>query len=189
VPLSRRELGPRLTQRGLGRGLLPYQVASSSIQPFGYNRHEWKTGGCAPFRGGAATPSNTTSPGPNWHLDPSSHLATIDMGQKLGWGCALFFWGSWVPIEHKVAWAKAYLHTKWHLSPSSHLATMDIGRKLGGCAPLGEGRWDPSNIMSPGPRPACVPSGIVIHPAAWPQQTWAEIGGSVPFLGRGWVPI
>jgi len=28
------ELGPHLTQCGLGRGLSPYQVASSSIQPF-----------------------------------------------------------------------------------------------------------------------------------------------------------
>ena len=34
VPLSR-VLGPRLVQCGLSRGLLPYQVASSSIQPFG----------------------------------------------------------------------------------------------------------------------------------------------------------
>ena len=33
VPLLRK-LGPRLVQRGLGRGLLPYQAASSSIQPF-----------------------------------------------------------------------------------------------------------------------------------------------------------
>jgi len=47
----RGELGPRLIQYGLGRGLLPYQVASSSIQPFGYNRYEPKTGGCAPFMG------------------------------------------------------------------------------------------------------------------------------------------
>jgi len=54
-----------------------------------------------------------------------------------------FFGGSWVPIEHKVAWAEAYLHTKWHLSPSSRLATMDIGRKLGGCAHLGEGQLGP----------------------------------------------
>jgi len=30
----------------------------------------------------------------NWHLNPSSRLATIDMGRKLG-----AFWdGSWVPI-------------------------------------------------------------------------------------------
>ena len=49
--VSRGELGPFLTQCGLGRSLLPYQVASSSIQPFGHNRHEPKTGGCAPFRG------------------------------------------------------------------------------------------------------------------------------------------
>ena len=36
-----------------------------------------------------------------WRLHPSSRLATIDMGQKLGGcGCALFIWDSWVPIEH-----------------------------------------------------------------------------------------
>jgi len=65
------------------------------------------------------------------YLDPSSRLATTDMGQKLGTGAVPFFLGSWVPIEHKVAWAEAYLHTKWHLSPSSRLSTTDIGQKLG----------------------------------------------------------
>ena len=54
-----------------------------------------------------------------------------------------FSGGSWVSIEHKVAWAEAYLHTKWHLSRSSRLATTDIGRKLGGCAPLWEGELGP----------------------------------------------
>jgi len=44
----------RLTQ--CGQGLLPYQVASSSIQPFGHNRHGPKTGGCDPFRGGSCDP-------------------------------------------------------------------------------------------------------------------------------------
>jgi len=39
VPLS---LGPRQTQCGLGLGVLPYQVASESIQPFGHNRHGTK---------------------------------------------------------------------------------------------------------------------------------------------------
>jgi len=34
-----RELGPHLTQCGLGRGLPPYQMLSWSIQPFGHNRH------------------------------------------------------------------------------------------------------------------------------------------------------
>jgi len=32
-----RELGPHLTQCGLGRGLPPYQVTSWSMQPFGHN--------------------------------------------------------------------------------------------------------------------------------------------------------
>jgi len=53
VPLSR-ELGPRLVQCGLCRGLLPYQAASSSIQPFGgHNRHGQKLGGggCILFSG------------------------------------------------------------------------------------------------------------------------------------------
>jgi len=68
------ELGPRLTQCGLGRGLLPCQVASSSIQRFGHNAHEPKTGGCAPFRGAAATPSNTTWPGPRFTSEPSGIL-------------------------------------------------------------------------------------------------------------------
>ena len=31
------------------------------------------------------------------------------------------------------------------------------------------GAGSPSNIMSPGPRPNAVPSGIPIHPAVWPQ--------------------
>jgi len=36
-------------------------------------------------------------------------------------------------------------------------------------------------------RPTFVPSGILIHPAVWTQQTWAENlwGGSAPFLLRG----
>jgi len=101
------ELAPRLTQCGLGRGLLSYQVASSSIHPFGHNRHGPKTAGCAPFRRGAATyPSNTTSPGPRFlrntrHLDPSCRLATIDMDKKLDGGCAVFFWGAGSPSNTK----------------------------------------------------------------------------------------
>ena len=81
----RGEVGPCLIQCGLGRGLLPYQLASSSIQPFGHNRHEPKTGelcpfssglrpghsrywpkigGCALWGRGAGSPSNTMWPGP-----------------------------------------------------------------------------------------------------------------------------
>ena len=49
VPLFTWELASHLTQYGLGRDLLPYQVASSSIQSIGHNRHELKTGALCPF--------------------------------------------------------------------------------------------------------------------------------------------
>ena len=29
---------------------------------------------------------------------------------------------------------------------------------------------------------------LLIHPAVWPQQTWAENEGSAPILGRGAEP-
>jgi len=38
--------------------------------------------------------------------------------------------------------------------------------------------------MWPGPRPTFVPSDILIHPAVWPQKTWAENWGLCPF-GKG----
>ena len=151
MPLSRGELRPRLTQCNRGRGLLPCQVASSSIQPFGHNRH----------------------------------------GPKIGWGLCFFLGGgSWVPMQHKVAWAEAYLHTKWHLSPSSRLATTYVGRKLGDCAPFRRGvAGSLSNRKSPGLRSTSVPCGILIHPAIWPQQTWNENWGLCCFWGGSWVPI
>jgi len=142
-----RQLGPRLIQCGLGRCLLPHPVASSSIRPFGHNRH----------------------------------------GPKIGWGeCALFSRNS-LAIEHKVTWAEAYLHTKCHLSQSTRLATTDISRKLGeGLFPFRvRGTGYPSNTMSHRPRPTSIPSGILIHAAVWPQQTWAENWGSVPLFGEG----
>jgi len=94
------------------------------------------------------------------------------MSQKLGGvGVPLFSGGSWVPIEHKVAWAEAYLHTKWHLSPFSRLATIDMGRKWGGgSAPFFvTGAGSQSNTVLSGPRPTSVPSGIFIHAAVWPH--------------------
>jgi len=94
LPLSRGQLCPRLTQCGLGRVILPYQVAYSSIQPFGHNRHGPKTGwGQGPFflweLGFHRTPSRLGRAyhKSKWHLSPSSPLATTDIGRKLG-GCA-----------------------------------------------------------------------------------------------------
>jgi len=144
----------------------------------GHNRHGPKIRGllCL-FRGGGGDPGELdprlTQRGldqvyfrTKWRFHPSSRLATIDMGRKLG-DCAPFR-GSWVPIEHKVAWAEAYLYTKWHLSPFSRLATTDIGRKLGGLCRF-RGAGSPSNAMSPRLRPTSLPSGILIYAAVWPQ--------------------
>ena len=85
---------------------------------------------------------------------------------------------------------RVYFRTTWHLHPFRHLATIDMGRKTGGCAPFrGRGAGYPSNTMSLGLRPTSLASDILIHPAIWPQQTWAKHLGSAP-LGRGsWVPI
>ena len=56
------------------------------------------------------------------------------------------------------------------------LATTDMGRKWGWAAvPLSVGGdGSPSNIMWPGPRLTSIQVGSWIHPAIWPQQTWAE---------------
>jgi len=65
------------------------------------------------------------------------------------------------------------------------------GPKFGVLCPHFWGAGSPSSTMSPGPgpgpRPTSIPSGILIHPAAWPQHTWAENWGigAVPLLGRG----
>jgi len=67
--------------------------------------------------------------------------------------------------------------------------TIDMGRKLGGCALLREGAGSLCNTMGlgfgPRSRPTFVPNGIMIHPAVWPQQTWAEIWGMCPLFGEG----
>ena len=97
-----------------------------------------------------------------------NRLATIDMGRKLG---AVPLWrGISVPIYHNVAWAEAYLHTKWYPDASSHLATIDMGRKLGAVPLLGElGPHLTQCHLGHAVRPTSVPSGILMHPAVWPQ--------------------
>ena len=39
--------------------------------------------------------------------------------------------------------------------------------------------------LGPGPRPTSVPSDISIHPAVWPQKTWAEKKGAAVLLSVG----
>jgi len=62
------------------------------------------------------------------------------------------------------------------------LATIDIGQKLGDCAPFLQ-RGTGSSSVWPGPRHTSIPSGILIHSAVWPQQTWAENEELCPFWG------
>ena len=60
-----------------------------------------------------------------------------------------------------------------------------MGLKLGrGCATFG-GAGSPSNTMWPGPRLTFILSGILMDPAVWPQQAWAENWGLCPFGGGG----
>ena len=170
--------GTRLIQCGLGQGLLPYQVASSSIQPFGHKRHGPKIGcggGCALFTGGAGSPSNTVAWAEaylhtKWHLSPSSLLATTDIGRKLG-GCAPLGRGAGFPSNTMLRRPTlGYPHTNWHLDPCSPLATIDVGRKLGALPLLGREEAGPlSNTKSPGLRLTYIPSGILMHPTIWPQ--------------------
>jgi len=48
------------------------------------------------------------------------------------------------------------------------------------------GVGSPSNTMSLGLRPICIPRGILIHAAVWPQWTWAEnLGAPSPPWGGG----
>ena len=80
-----------------------------------------------------------------------------------------------------------YLCSKWHLDSSSRLATM--GRQVGAAVPLfRRGSWVPypTNTMSPIWAEAYVPSVILIHPAVWPQQTWAENRGAVQKIAKNW---
>jgi len=110
-------------------GGAPYQVASWSIQPFCHNRQGPKIGGLCPlFGGGAGSLSSTMWPERRPTSTPSGILMHPAVWPQQiwaeNWGCAPLGEGSWVPIEHNVARAEAYLHANFHLDPSIHLATV-----------------------------------------------------------------
>jgi len=70
------------------------------------------------------------------------------------------------------------------------LATIDMGQKLGGMCPFWGRAGSPSNTMWPGLTPTSIPSGILIHQAVRPEQTWAENwGGCAPLVGGGGSPF
>ena len=147
VPLSQ---GSR-SQCGLGWGLLPYQVASSSIQPFGYNRHVPKIGRLCPLLGEGVLGPHLTQCCLGWDLPPywvaSWSIQTFGQnrhGPKTG-GSAPLGDGELGLHLTQCRLSSGLSPTKWHLDPSSHLATTDMGQKLG--APpsflLGEGELGP----------------------------------------------
>jgi len=139
---------------------------------------------CAPFAGelGPRTPSNTTWPGPR---STSYQVASLSIepfghnihGPKIGWWLSPFLYRELGPHLTQTRLGRGLPHTKRHLSPSNRLATMDMGRKLGLCPFSGGGAGSPTNTMSPSLILTSVPSGILMHPAIWPQLTWAENWG------------
>jgi len=65
-----------------------------------------------------------------------------------------------------------YQVASWSIQPFGHNRHRP---KIGGCCALfGDSS---SNTMWPGPRLTSVPSGILIHPAIWPQHTGWTVGG------------
>jgi len=66
---------------------------------------------------GAGSLSNTMSSGPRPTSVPSGILIHVAIwSQQIwpeNWGfCPLFRERGWVPMQHKVPWAEAYLHTQ-----------------------------------------------------------------------------
>jgi len=109
----------------------------------------------------------------------------LKMGRKLVRGLRPFLGrGGWFPTK-----SPGLRPTSMPIAidASSRLATIKMGRKLGGSALfLGSGELvSPSNTKSPGPRPTSIPSGILIHPAIWPQQLWSKNWGALPLWGGG----
>ena len=124
-------------------------------------------GGCAFSSGVAGSPSNTKSPGPRPTSIPSGILVHPAP-----------FWGELGPHPAQCCLGRGlppYQVPSWCIKPFGHNRH---GAKIGGLCPFwGNGAGSPSNTMSLGPRPTSLSSGILIHPAIWPQQIWAENWG------------
>jgi len=174
VPLSR-GAGTSLIQCGWPGPhciRLQYQVASSSIQPFGYNRDEAKT---VPLLGGAATPSNTMSPGQRFTSVPSGTLIHPAVWPQRtlaeNWGLCTFRGGGAGSPSNTVSRRPrpTSVPSDILIHICSRLTTTDMRRKLGAQPLLGGAFGSPSTTKLPGLRPTSIPSGILMHPAVWPQ--------------------
>jgi len=126
----------------------------------------------------------------SWSIQPFGHNRDVP---KIGWAlCPFSGEGELGPNRTQCRLVEAYLHTKWHRDPSSHLGIINMGRKLRALSLFGGGGARSAfNTMSLALRPTFLPSEILIHPAIWPQDIWAENWrrGYTPW-GRGTkVPI
>jgi len=109
------------------------------------------------------------------------------MGRRIGGLCSLLGRGSLVHILTQSRLGRGLPPNQvpsWSIQTFGH--NKHGPNKGGGSAPfLGRGPGSPCSIMWPGTRPTSMPSAILIHPAVWPQRTWAENWGLCPFGGGG----
>ena len=145
VPLFGGGAGSYVTQCGLRWGLPSYQVASSSIQPYGHNRHGPKFGGrgLCPLGGGAGSASNTMLPGSRPTIAPSGILIHPDIWPQQTWA------ENWKAVPPFREWELGthlaqcglsqglppYQVASWSMQPFGHNRR---GPKIGGSAPFGE---------------------------------------------------
>jgi len=104
---------------------------------------------------GAGSPFNTVAWAEaylhtKWHLNPSSRLATIDMGRKFGGGEAVPLFGvsTLAGSSPSNTVSPGPRPTSVPSDPSSHLATTDVGQKLGAVPLFGLGELGPRLTQS-----------------------------------------
>jgi len=197
APSGGRELGPDLTQCGQGKA---YHYTKWHLDPssrLATTDMSRKLGALPPFWAGrgAESPCNTMWHGPRLTSVPSGILIHPAiwreyMGRKSRGAAEPPFWGGGAGSPSNTM-SPGPMPTS---VPSSILSIQPFGHNTwaenwgGGAVPplCGGGAGSPSNTMSSRPRPTPVPSGILIHPAVWPQETWAKLGGCALFQG-GWL--
>jgi len=142
-----------------------------------------------PLQGGGELGRHVTQCGlgrglPSYQVEPWS---TQRFGHnrhrpKIG-GCAPF-WGELGPHLAQCGLGRGlplYQAASWSMQLFGHSRH---GAKNWGLCSFGKGRAvSPSDTMLLGSRPTSLPSGILIHPAIWPQQMWAENWRLWPFGG------
>ena len=121
-------------------------------------------------RWGPSSPSKKGAQSPIFH--PCLLLPNGCMHQYTTW-----YGGRRQSRRHCVRWRPSSPPLKEH-SPqfSAHVRCGQTAgwTKMPLCMEVGLG--SPSNTKSCGLRPSCIPSGILIHAAIWPQQIWANNG-------------